>query len=273
MCILKNLHFVFLPECNVHDRNPVERIKELGSSCVVRYTFHEWLCLAIRERRYLKDEECGVDLHLFPPLRRRRATPNISSNWVRSRSIVFITNYVRKSINTFLYSCLILFIIGKRGTTCLHNWIVFYLVALGACGRMGWISPHDETSSHRQQIRVDIPRADHCWTIGTFSTRQINREKPEGLRDMTSTQPARANVRTVTTEFPKNQVFSLSLSGMSESGLDGFVTISLNIEFAGLGSALAYVYRASQSKQTSVGVSTAALPSFARRSWRLMYGI
>ncbi len=70
---------------------------------------------------------------------------------------------------------------------------------------------------------------------------------------MTSTQPVRVIERTVITELPMIHVFS---DCASDTGFAGFVTMSLKTEFAGRGSALPYVERASQSKQTSAGSST-----------------
>lgn len=107
-------------------------------------------------------------------------------------------------------------------------------------------------------------------TSGTFSARQRNFVKPDALRDTTSSHPSLERVRMVTTELPTIQVFS-DVTVSTTSG--GLVTISLRTEFAGRGSALAYEYRASQSKQTSVDWSTVVRPSLANNNWRQMNGM
>lgn len=74
-------------------------------------------------------------------------------------------------------------------------------------------------------------------TMGTFSMRARMRVRPDARRATTSTHPILVSARIVTRAFPTTHVFSATASCCAPE----FMRMSLSIELAGRGSALAYV--------------------------------
>src|SRR5882762_2436935 len=185
------------------------------------------------------------------------ATPNITRDRIGLRLYVLRSVISPENIpRLILEYCVSEAILNHDGKSLTSSWfavVVFLIISLVGSWP-GGASTWGGSRSISKLAGTDVisGSTSPAPTIGTFSTLHKNLVYPDGRRERISIQPNLARARIVTNELPTSQVFS-AMATSDRPGVVGFITISPRSELVGRGSALAYVYRASQSKQTSVG--------------------